>query len=369
MKVLFCTNAFEKVNNGPAKFAHLLLNESVHSDIEVRILTEDISSDENLVYRLNLYIPTSIKLFGQFIRMWRYHRAAMKIRQTFAFDVLVYNNAIIGFFSYIFFKKTVGMINDDNNAANSISSVLNKKARFNKRLLFYYVEFLCSHLAKRIIVNSNYLEKKIHRQYDVKATKFKILYKGIEGRLVTNDRQEASRNKILGRILFVKTDFERGGLFTLIAALEKFDLEVTLSIVGPPLKHHEGLKKTLAKADVSFELFDYLPPELIYQKMKESEIFCVPSNLEAFGVANLEALACGCKVVTTNVGGIPEALGNTGFSWLVPPGDPKALSAALKEALTCSNTNEAFHKLSEHLERFSSTQVVKNFKQIISGVY
>jgi glycosyltransferase involved in cell wall biosynthesis len=55
-----------------------------------------------------------------------------------------------------------------------------------------------------------------------------------------------------------------------------------------------------------------------------------PSREEAFGVAALEAMACGVPIVASAVGGLAEVVvdGKTGF--LVPPGDATALAARLR---------------------------------------
>ncbi|MGB4930693.1 MAG: hypothetical protein WBP43_12015, partial [Chitinophagales bacterium] len=108
MKILFCTNAFEVVSNGPAKFAHLLLRlQDVYPDYEVRVLTEDIQKPiAGKVYKQNLNIPTVLKPAGMFLRMFQYHSAAMHIRKNgYPFDILIYNNAIIGLWSGIWFKN------------------------------------------------------------------------------------------------------------------------------------------------------------------------------------------------------------------------------------------------------------------------
>jgi glycosyltransferase involved in cell wall biosynthesis len=47
-----------------------------------------------------------------------------------------------------------------------------------------------------------------------------------------------------------------------------------------------------------------------------------------------EALAHGLPVVVSDVGGVREAVGDTGAGLLVPPGDPVALTAALRSWLT-----------------------------------
>jgi len=156
IKVLFCTNAFEKVSNGPAKFAHLLLQYAPEADMDVRILTEDITSPRPKVYKLPFSIPRIIKPLSQFWRMWKYHQKAMAIRKEFPFDVLVYNNALVGLLSFVRFRGTVGMINDYGNASCSLGNVIRQKGKINKRHFFYFIEYLAAKTSSRIIVNSDY---------------------------------------------------------------------------------------------------------------------------------------------------------------------------------------------------------------------
>jgi len=48
----------------------------------------------------------------------------------------------------------------------------------------------------------------------------------------------------------------------------------------------------------------------------------------------LQAMAVGCPVVATAVGGIPELVQHGVNGFLVPPGDPVALAAAIRAVLT-----------------------------------
>lgn len=366
LKVLFCTNAYEKVSNGPAKFAHLLLEGAEVAGFETRILTEDILKETRAEYKLLLTIPKIFKPFGMFIRMWKYHRKAMKIKNEYDFDILVYNNAMVGLISFLFYRQTVGMINDYSNAEYSFMDVLKGKAKLNKRILFFYVERLTCYFAKCIIVNSEYLKRKLQQQYRANESLFKVLHKGIEEKLILFDRKEGLKKKISGSILFVKTDFELGGLFTLIKALIDFDRKITLTIAGPAEEHHEMLAGLLKKANISFELHGHLTQEEVYQKMRESEIFCVPSKREAFGVANLEAMAMGCKIVNTNIGGIPEAVGGSRFAWLVKPDDALSLRQELQNAFNNSLEND-LEEIAIHLNNFTSTKVISRFKEILKA--
>jgi glycosyltransferase involved in cell wall biosynthesis len=63
-----------------------------------------------------------------------------------------------------------------------------------------------------------------------------------------------------------------------------------------------------------------------------ADIAVLPSiEPEAFGIAAAEAMACGIPVVGSNIGGIPEVLGNTGR--LCAPNDADALTEAIGELL------------------------------------
>ena len=56
-----------------------------------------------------------------------------------------------------------------------------------------------------------------------------------------------------------------------------------------------------------------------------------PEPPEAFGLVPVEALACGCVLVASREGGLPESVGPCGL--LVPPEDPAALAAAVRALL------------------------------------
>ena len=82
MKILFCTNVFSQITNGPAKFANLLAKNSKdeNSNFEFRILTEDTDDSSIPVYKLNLKIR--IRLISQFTRMWKYYIASNEIKKN-----------------------------------------------------------------------------------------------------------------------------------------------------------------------------------------------------------------------------------------------------------------------------------------------
>ena len=75
-------------------------------------------------------------------------------------------------------------------------------------------------------------------------------------------------------------------------------------------------KKRLAK-DVLF----LGKQDRVHEKLGLADLFLLPSDLESFGLAALEAMACEVPVIATNVGGVPEVVENGVDGYLVEPGD------------------------------------------------
>ena len=72
----------------------------------------------------------------------------------------------------------------------------------------------------------------------------------------------------------------------------------------------------------------------IYEKLPVADVLLLPSQLESFGLAALEAMACQVVPIATNAGGVPEVIqhGKTGF--LAAVGDVDAMAEYAIEILS-----------------------------------
>jgi N-acetyl-alpha-D-glucosaminyl L-malate synthase BshA len=62
--------------------------------------------------------------------------------------------------------------------------------------------------------------------------------------------------------------------------------------------------------------------------LAEADLFLLPSETESFGLAALEAMACGVPVIASAVGGLPEVIPEGDVGFLCPLGDVAAMAAA-----------------------------------------
>src|SRR4029077_21022781 len=89
-------------------------------------------------------------------------------------------------------------------------------------------------------------------------------------------------------------------------------------------KHFEGMPVKFAGA---------LRGEELAAAFASADVFVVPSEPDAFGLALLEALASGCPVVAARAGGVPDVVREDKDAMLYNPGDDAALVAAVKRML------------------------------------
>jgi colanic acid/amylovoran biosynthesis glycosyltransferase len=370
MKILFCTNAFENVTNGPVRFANIILQiNQLYPQHQLRILTEDVSEQRANVYKLPLYIPRLLKPFGQILRWFIYYRYIKKIEKEYNYDVLVYINSFNGLWaSLVSDKPTVGMINDEKNMLATWQN-FEFKPLWIKRFTFQWFEKLSAHRHRLIVTNSDFLNNRVIDTYQIPASKVKKLYKSIplEGIVFNPHRTFESPIKVL----FVKADYKVGQLAMLAEALKNLPkYQFLLTLVGPEPWFEADIRSIFTdKTNVSLNYVGAQPQAEVYSYMKSYDIFCVPSYTEAFGVANIEALAHGLSVISSRVGGIPEVLDNGNNGWLIDASRVGELSAAIEDCI--QNPQKRLEKAINgqlFIQKFSTHAMLHQFVAMLEEV-
>ncbi len=88
------------------------------------------------------------------------------------------------------------------------------------------------------------------------------------------------------------------------------------------------------KKNLSKDVFFLGKQDMVQEKLGVGDLFLLPSELESFGLAALEAMACEMPVIASNVGGLPEVVTPGVDGYLIPPRDVEAGAAAALKILT-----------------------------------
>lgn len=132
----------------------------------------------------------------------------------------------------------------------------------------------------------------------------------------------------VGRLRYYK------GLHFLLEALRDVEAQLWIIGTGPEEQRLRALSSQLGVQErVSF-LGD-LTDQDVKLRLHASDVYCLPSHLraEAFGLNQLEAMACALPVVSTNVGGVAFVNKHNESGLVVPAGDSAALAEALNKIL------------------------------------
>jgi len=161
---------------------------------------------------------------------------------------------------------------------------------------------------------------------------------GVDSAVFSPGERPADQALVIGTVKMLAPKY---GIDTLLRAFALLEPElggrrVVLRIVGggPQRAELEALALALGvQRRVTF--VGAVPHANVPDELRRLDVFVAASRLdsESFGVAVVEASACGLPVVVTRVGGLPEVVrdGETGL--IVEREDPTALAAALRRLL------------------------------------
>lgn len=106
-------------------------------------------------------------------------------------------------------------------------------------------------------------------------------------------------------------------------------------------------------------------PETLARLYRKAEVAVIPSRDEPFGIVALEAIASGCPVVASNVGGLPEAVGDCGL--VVKPDRPMVLADAVETALDPDTRASLQMNMPAHTAQHRIGQIAKEYLNLLKS--
>ena len=110
--------------------------------------------------------------------------------------------------------------------------------------------------------------------------------------------------------------------------------------------------------------------ELVHEKLATADVMLLPSEMESFGLAALEAMACEVVPVASRVGGVPEVIDDGINGCLEPAGDVDAMSARVLEVLSDDALLAAMGKRAraKARENFCTTKIIPMYEELYRGL-
>lgn len=197
--------------------------------------------------------------------------------------------------------------------------------------------------AEAIIINSHSLRSEIRRYLNVDEKKLKLIYEAVDHDLFKPGDVSLARSEVAAFgitkpfVLFVSSLWPYKNCDGLLRAwvLVRDQLEGhQLAVVGPGAdqKYTAQLQALAAELGIRDDVVFVggVRLEETARFYQAADVFVYPSLNETFGLPILEAMACGCPVVTSDVSAMPETAG--GAAVLCDPGDPASIARAIAEA-------------------------------------
>jgi glycogen synthase len=148
-----------------------------------------------------------------------------------------------------------------------------------------------------------------------------------------------------------------------VSLLKKSNDAITLTVAGDGCeRQHLQEMVTAYRLNANVAFAGQVTAAGLASLLRQHHVLAVPSLMaEAFGLVTLEGLACGCKVVVSDTGGLSEALGHCGTA--VACGNACALAAALGRALLEPGNKP---DLEQHLAKHRPKAVAKVYLEELS---
>jgi L-malate glycosyltransferase len=110
--------------------------------------------------------------------------------------------------------------------------------------------------------------------------------------------------------------------------------------------------------------------ENVYEKLALADLIVMPSELESFGLAALEAMACEVVPIATRVGGVPEVIEHEKSGYLADVGDVETMARYAVELLSDENRLRAMGKACRGVaqSRFCSSRIIPQYEEFYRRV-
>lgn len=209
-----------------------------------------------------------------------------------------------------------------------------------KHKIFRFVFFEQVKRAVRIIVPSEAVRNEIRVYFPHTKDKIQVIPEGVDDEFLTVKLTPVKGFEDERYFLYVGNCYPHKCVETLLAAFQKLALDdekLKLCIVGPDNYFSSHLKKSVEKVK-SIRFLHQVPTSNLKWLYSNAKALVLPSLSEGFGLPIVEAIACKCPLILSDIPVFREVAGDNVLYF--PPTNVEELSARMAEILE-GKTKEA----------------------------
>jgi len=248
--------------------------------------------------------------------------------------------------------------------------------RSNLRDRFYLnLDYKGVQKAKGIIAVSQSTKNDLMHYLSIPDERISVVYEGIDHRLFKPVPHRVYDDPY---VLFVGSEHPRKNFAGLLKAFSQLKgkpgfKDLKLVKVGKVGGQKTDFRKQAMEVINALDLVrdvvfaDFVPEDDLPAYYSGAEVLVLPSFYEGFGFPPLEAMACGCPVITSDTSSLPEVVGEAGI--MGNPVDIDSLAEAMRQVLTNSELrNDMVKRGLEQANKFSWEKTARETSEVYSKV-
>lgn len=219
--------------------------------------------------------------------------------------------------------------------------------------------------AQHILVNSEATASELIDFFDLPSAKITVTTLGFDSEHFRN-LDLATQNYFL----YLGRHDRHKNLPALIQAFANLPFDYQLYLAGSGDRRYTPALKELVKElklESRVKFLDYISYDQLPILLNQAIALVLPSWWEGFGLTALEAMACGTPVIASNLGALPEVVGEAGI--LIDPYRTETILEAMKDLIKDPNLQKDLHNLGLlQAQKFSWTKTGIETARVLSGL-
>jgi glycosyltransferase involved in cell wall biosynthesis len=202
----------------------------------------------------------------------------------------------------------------------------------------YRYMLLAAHwMADGVVANSEAVRRHLHQDFHFPLNRVEVCHNGVDIQMFSPQprrRLEQLRDAslVIGSVCVLRAEKNLEHLIEAFARVRGQAPGSKLLLMGSGPE--EAMLKALSERLGVGQACCFLPSSAdVSQALRSIDIFVHPSLSEGLPNSVMEAMACGCTVIATRVGGCAELIEHGVHGLLVPPGDLEMLAEELSRAI------------------------------------